>query len=251
MVDLADVLRDRPYTQQMTGLVTAVSTGSTATATTVTVDTGGQIAAGVRCLTGTAPVVGDVVLLLISDRRLYVMGKLSHPTTPPPLPPPLPEDTTGTSVFPAVSAGTYLDGVRRVDRTDVIQGPDPQTGKTNVGVWRYGGIPAGTLAGATVTAAALWLTRWPPTPAADVTAGLVLLDAAEPPVVLDSTPVPGIDGAYAGWVDVPVDWAADLIDPALPAAALGVSTPDPAHYAAFASLTADPQSGALSITWSR
>jgi hypothetical protein len=255
MADLADVLRPRPYTQQLTGIVTAVAAGTAATLTTATVDTGGGVCRAVPCLAGTTPAVGDVVLLLAADRRLYVVGRLSHPAAPAPLPPTPPADTTGTAVFPAVTAGTYLAGVWRTDRTDVVQGPDPDTGEPNAGVWRYGGIPAGTLAGATVLAVEIFLVRWPPAPAADVTVGLILHDqpahTGTPPAVLDTATVPGVGGAYAAWVPLPTDWATDIIDPASPAAGIGVQTVGPADLAAFASLTADPQSGALSIVWSR
>jgi hypothetical protein len=254
MVDLANVLRPRPFAQQTTGIVTTYTTGAAGVATRVDVEMGGGVLTDVACVDGYLPEVGDVVLLHIADRRAYVAGKLSHPTVVDPLPPTPPLDTTGTVVFPATAAGTYTDGTWRTDRTDVVQGPDPGSGAAHVGVWCYSDIPAGTLAGATVIEARVWLRRWPNTPAPTVTAGLDLHDLpvpGPPPTALDHTAVPGVDAGFAAWVEVPTDWVTDIIDPASPARGLGVSTPDPADYAAFASLHADPQSGALSITWSR
>lgn len=254
MADLAALLRARPFAQQMTGLVTAVTAGAATTAATITVNAGGGPCAGVPCLAGYTPAVGDCALLLIVDRRMYALGKFSTPAAPDPLPPLPPDDAVGTTVFPATAAGTYLDGVWRADRTDVIQGPEPADGRANTGVWCYADVPAGTLSGAVVSSARVWLRRWPVTAGADVTVGLVLHNLPAPgaaPTVLDTAAVPGIGPAHAGWVDVPTGWAADIANPASPARGIGVATADPAHYATFASLLADAQTGALSIVWSR
>jgi hypothetical protein len=253
VVDLANLLRPRPFAQQLTGLVTAVTAGTAGTPARATVDVGGGVVTSVACLSTVAPAVGDCVLLQVADRRMFVVGKLSHPTSPAPLPPAPGGDTAGTTVFPATAAGTYLAGVWRTDRTDVIQGPEAG-GQANVGVWCYADIPAGTLAGATVTAGQVWLRRWPNTPAATVTAGLILHELAAPgapPTVLDTAAVPALPAGWAGWVDLPTGWVADIVNPASSARGVGVSVAAAADYATFASLIADAQSGALSITWSR
>jgi hypothetical protein len=253
MPDPADELRPRPFTQQLTGVVTAVDTAHTPKLATV--DTGGGIAHAVACTTGFTPAVGDVLLLLVSDRRMYAVGKLSHPAIPTPLPPTPPPPAAGTTVFPAVAAGTYLDGALRADRTDVVQGPEPISGDLNTGVWTYAGIPAATLPGLTVTAAAVYLTRWPVAPSPPITAGLVLHDGADlpttTPTILDTAPAPGIAAGQPVWVDIDPTWAEDILDPASAAAGIGVHTVNPADYAAFASPYNDAQSGALSITWTR
>lgn len=252
MTDLAALLRPRPWTQQTTGVVLAVRAGTATTATTVDVNIGGQVCTQVPCLAGVDPVSGDVALLLASDRRVYVIGTLCRPLDPPDPPTPPPQATTGTTVFPAVAAGTYLDLVWRTDRTDVIQGPETD-GAMNMGVWTYAGIPAGTLAGRTVTSARVWVHRWPPA-GAPVDIGLCLHDqarapSAPPPTILDTATLVGVPPGWAGWVLLDPTWAADIIDPGSPVQGIGVHTADPADYAALASTYTDAQSGALSITW--
>lgn len=144
------------------GTVTAVG------ATTVTVTVPGNGSVTMPFLTSyTSPTVGDVVSISWHGtvRRGVVRGKLStSPTTaekPAPKPnPPLPQPRTGTTTFPARSAGTYRSGTWRPDANgDVIQGTAPGYPGANEGAWFYHGAIKQTLAGATVTAASIYLGR--------------------------------------------------------------------------------------------
>jgi hypothetical protein len=251
--DLATLLRRRPAVRYLSATVTAVAApGGGAVALDLSVY--GQACTGVPALAGPAYAIGDVVTLAVADRRAYVLGRLSHPAALTPIDPPAPGQVGGAVTFAAVAAGTYLDGALRADRTDVCQGPDPADGAANLGAWCYAGIPAATLADATVTAGRLWLRRTSPLgPPPGVTAGLVLHDhptlTGDAPTVIDTAAYPGVGSAYGTWVDLPAGWAAELADPAAPAAGVGVATADPAEFAAFAALAADGATGALRIEY--
>ena len=246
-LDLASVLRRPRSTEARTALVTGVSSG----VVTVNLD-GGTVTVG--HLAAYTPAVGDVVLILSTAAGTwYALGKLGATSDPgPPAPPDAP--TSGRATFPALAAASYLDGSRRRDRADVLQGPDPSGTGTNSGAWVYGTAITGTLSGATATDARLWVRRLsggasgPVTVYAYTHAAPEITDAS--PAILDGpTAIGSLAAGQAEWLPLPAPWAQALADGTAYGVGLAAPTSDPAYLAA-AGLATDPQSGALDIDWS-
>jgi hypothetical protein len=249
---LAEILRRRPFAQPLFGVVTAVTAPATTAATgTATITLYGE-SNTVPCMASYTPAVGDVALVLVADRRLVAIGRMSTGPTHPDIPVAPVAPTAGTLTVAAVDAGTYQAGRLRTDRTDVLQGTDG-TGP-NVGAYVYGTTLAGTLAGLTLAAGRVWIDRRM-TGSPDPQPLTLYLHAwtdlpAGPPTALDSyipaTPVPiGVPG----WVALPAAWLALLAD----GTAAGVGIGDAAGTApllALASLSQSGQSGTIQVDWS-
>lgn len=253
---LPEVLRARPFAEPLYGTVTAVAaSGGVGATTTATVNLYGRPNT-VACIAGYAPTVGDIALVLVADRRMVAIGRMStattgHPVIPAPPDPP----ATGTLTVAAVAAGTYQAGKLRADRTDVLQGTDGQG--NNQGAWVYGSTIAGTLAGLTALAGRVWIDRRPGGPS-DTEALAMYLHAAQvmpttPPPILATYPAPApVVPIAAQWIDLPAAWVAQLA--AGTAYGLGIgdasaSTQPP--FLVLASLAASGQSGTIQIDWSR
>lgn len=145
-----------------TGTV-AASPGKSASTLTITV-AGLPTGKEMPWVSSYTPVVSDKIAILWrgGEDSGLVLGKVgnAYANNPAPAPPPTapPTVTTGRAVFTATNCGTYRDGVWRTDTDDVVQGTYPGYGP-NQGVWFYSGQPHSTLAGATVTAAEIFLGR--------------------------------------------------------------------------------------------
>lgn len=248
--DLAGVLAQPDQGARLTtGIVTALPGGSF-----VTVNSAGQTRTIRRSLQYAAPAVGDVVLIATTgDGRTYAILALATGTSPVVPPAPSPPPATGSVTFPAAAAGTYRGGAVRTDRSDVLQG-DPDAGGLNQGAWFYGTAPAATLAGATITAAKVYLDRRPGGIPGPVPIGLYLHNqtsppAATPPRAAGPLTVTSLQIGEVRWVDLPAGWGQQIADGT--AAGLGIYTVTASAYAALASLTQSGSTGALRMDWSR
>lgn len=249
---LAEILRHRPFAQPLFGVVTAVTAPATPADTgTATVTLYGESNV-VPCMASYTPTVGDVALVLVADRRLVAIGRMSTGPTHPVIPAPPVTPPTGTLTVAAVAAGTYQGGRLRTDRTDVLQGTDG-TGP-NVGAYVYGTTLAGTLAGLTLTAGRVWIDRRmtgspDPQPLTLYLHAWTDLPAGPPAQLASYVPATPVPIGVPGWVALPAAWLPLLAD----ASAAGVGIGDTAGTApllALASLAQSGQSGAIQIDWS-
>ena len=251
---LPEILRTRPFAEPLYGIVTAVTPPANAGVTgTATITLYGRPNT-VPCMAGYVPTVGDVALMIVADRRIIAIGRMSTGATHPaiPLPPPMP--AAGTLTVAAVAAGTYQAGALRADRTDVLQGTDP--GGPNQGVYVYGDTLAGTLPGLTLGEGRVWIDRRTTgvPDALPVTLNLHAAQAlpAAPPAII-ATYVPTAQAAVGvpAWVTLPPAWVAQLA--AGTAAGIGIGNPAAGTappLLALASLAQSGQSGAIQVDWS-
>jgi len=249
-VDLATVLAQPDRGAQLaTAIVTAVPSSIT-----VTVNLGGVLVTIPRANEYTAPAVGDVALVATTNLgKAYALGRLATATAPVPPPAPPPAPTTGTITFPAQTAGTYRGGAWRTDRSQVLSGDWSGTG-INQGAWFYGTAPAGTLAGATITAANVFIDRRAGGFNAAQQIRLYLHNAstrpgAPPAIVAGPQSIASMVVGAAGWRPVPLAWAAQIA--AGTARGLGIYTATADPYVVLASLAENGQSGALQLAWQK
>lgn len=252
---LPEVLRARPFAELQHAVVTAVQPPASGAVTgTCTVNLYGRPNI-IKVVGGYVPAVGDVALVIVGDRRVYAIARMSTGATHPVIPAPPDAPATGTLTVPAVAAGTYQGGRLRTDRTDVLQGADG--GGANQGAWVYGSTIAGTLAGLTVHNGRVWIDRRTggPDPAEPLT---LYLHAAQvmptgPPVILDRYPLPDpVVVQAAVWVDLPAAWVTELATGAAYGLGIGdASASSQPPFMSLASLAASGQSGTVQIDWSR
>lgn len=227
------------------GTVTAVGSGTatvTAAGATLTVKT-----------VGTAPVVGDLLLLDHRPTAVYAIGKVTATTavTPSlptmPLPPPG-QPGQGVQRFPATDTRTAIKNGAwsQKDGRSVIQGT--YGGVSYAGSWFHGTGPA-SLSGKTLSEFKVYLPARLRIGAFDAAATFHLYATADgvpgatDPVRLigphDVTVPPGWAG---GWVNVPLTFAAQVVS----GGGIGIEgTP----YAGFVGRDVDPMSGASEFTW--
>ena len=204
---------------------------------------------------GTAPAVGDRVLLEHRRGMVYVVGKVGTTAAPaPPEPPPAPPappptgPTSGTATFGATDSATARvgSGWNSPSGQTVIQGS--YGGVTYAGSWFYGTAPS-SLGGRTIAGARVYL------------AARRRMGSYNDPVTIHlyahtSTSRPGGDvsrvvgphnvtlppGWGGGWVDIPVSLAAQVVA----GGGLGIAG-NP--YAGLDGRGDNPQSGAVQIDW--
>jgi hypothetical protein len=158
---------------------------------------------------------------------------------------------SGSNVFPATGSGTRRDGTWCGDVDGrVVAGTGP-SGGANTGAWFTSNNPMHELAGATVTAAWIWLAR--DTGAADGPQTVHLYRVTDPdPGDADLTFTADtvdavLDVGDAGWYELPADLAQNLVDDG---GSIAVQAPD-GPYVRLQGLPQSGQAGALKIEWSR
>lgn len=195
--------------------------------------------------------VGDRVVVHRSGSRGYIADAFSSSTvfdTQPPAPTPdLPK--SGTTTIVAVDARTWRsDGGWATNINAVIQGT-VASGVTGTGAWFYGNTPAAALAGATVRAAAVQLSRRTggTSPAS---AHLYLHNSlVRPTGALNAFVLGPIDAPLAvnnpTWVSLPASWGQQIVDHNYGLAISG----EP--MVAVKGLDQDAMSGQLRLDWTR
>lgn len=231
------------------GVVTTVPVGSP----TITVTAAGT-AYPVRFVQTYTPTVADQVYILWpgTDASGLVLGKVGT-TSPPPAPtappPPPGGGSTGTTTFTATGVGTYRSGWRSDDNGDVIQGTAPTYPGANEGAWFYSGQPRGTLAGATVTAAEIWLGRADGGVFASQTANLQRVGNDTRPggalTFTGSATGVGLAVGQTGWFSIPTSLAQSLVDSG---GSIGIRN---SPYMRMYGLSKSGSAGALRISWRR
>lgn len=231
------------------GVVTTVPVGSP----TITVTAAGT-AYPVRFLSTYTPVAADQVYIHWpgTDASGLVLGKVGTTAAPPaPTAPPPPPGagSTGTTTFAATGVGTYRSGWRTDDNGDVIQGVAPGYAGNNEGAWFYSGHVRGTLAGATVTGAEIWLGRTSGGVFGSQTANLYrVTNDTRPTGALTfsggSTGV-GLAVGQSGWVSLPTSLAQSLVDSG---GSIGIKG---SPYMRLYGLSQSGSAGALRISWRR
>lgn len=227
------------------GTVTAVGAGS------ATVTAGG-VSFTVKTV-GTAPVVGDLLLLEHRSSAIYAIGKVTAttPVTPSlptlPLPPPG-QPGAGTMRFPTTDTRTAIayGAWSAKDGRSVIQGA--YNGLNYAGTWFYGTGPS-TLTGKTLTDFKVYLPPRLRIGAFDVAATFHLYatygavpSTEDPPRIVGPHDITVPPGWAGGWVNVPLTFAAQVIA----GGGIGIEgTP----YAGFVGRDVDPMSGASEFTW--
>ncbi|WP_188043660.1 hypothetical protein [Changpingibacter yushuensis] len=232
-----------------TGVVTAVPSGSATI--TVTAEWLGSI----DCVfVGSAPAVGDTVMLLWQGGQAVCVGKRT--TT---------ESTSGTSQSTGSTAGgrgSASSGVTQVRATDsatwtagynwnsyfgraVYQGTWGSTGPS-YGCFFYGRGAAG-LSSRTVTGLRVWL--GPRKRAGYYTSAVQVVfslhglrSKSGTPSLTGAQSVSVPAGFLGGWCSLPASWGDDL------AGGAGIAISGPG-YAGFAGVGESPQSGLLEFTW--
>lgn len=231
------------------GVVASVPVGSS----TIVVTAAG-VNYSVRFVHTYTPAVSDQVYILWpgTDAAGLVLGKVgTTPAPPPPTAPPPPPGagSTGTTTFQATHVGTWRSGWRNDDNGDVIQGVAPGYPGDNEGAWFYSGQIRGTLGGATVTGAEIWLGRTNGGVFASQTANLYrVTNDTRPAGALTfsgtSTGV-GLAVGQAGWVTLPTSLAQSLVDSG---GSIGIKG---SPYMRLYGLSQSGSAGALRISWRR
>lgn len=201
-------------------------------------------------MTDYVPVVADVVSVSWSTHGGLVLGKRGAVTQgSAPVAQPA-QGVSDTTTYPSIDAGSFRGGKWRTDSGDVVQGDWGGWGQ-NAGAWFYGGSLQSQLAGATVTAAAIYLPRQRGGVTASQTVHLWRHTSDTRP----SGDVARVEGPFdvpspptnaAAWVDVPAVLVQHLIDGG--PGGIGIAA-DP--YVVLADRTSDPMTGALRIAWRR
>lgn len=245
--------------QAATRRLPAEATVTASDTTTVTVlDTTGVTYTG-RFLASYVPQVDDLVALLWSpDGGLVVLGEYGDlmQAAPPPVvdpftpPPPFTPgvSSTGTTTFPAVQSSSFRNGAWRGDTNNVAQDDYGGWG-TNNGAWFYGTGPTDRLAGATITALSIRISRRPGGDYAAQTAHLYKHDSRTRPggdVGRSAGPVDvSIGIGETTWVDLPPDWGQSIVNGG---GGIGITGPP---YVVLTGVPDDPESGLLSMDWTR
>ena len=236
-------------TRPMTASVSSVPVGSPTI--TVTDDDGNDYAA--TYLSSYTPALGDTVALTWAAGMPTALGVVTVGADPGPIAstvdPPPSAPTTGTSTYAATDSATWTGTAWGWQGTgDVFQGDGG--GGPLTGAWFYGGSP-GELAGRTVTAVRFSLgpRTGAGTPSAPVTVNLYTHTSSGRPtgnVALGtaSTTVTAQPWQSGTVYTLPTSFAADLLNGGGIAITGGT-------YAGFAGRTSQPDSGLLSIDWSR
>jgi hypothetical protein len=207
---------------------------------------------------GTAPSIGTLVGLIWQGSTVMLLpGTLASPSTEvppdpevPAAPPATPE--TGTLLVAASGSGTWRTGSWGwASSADVLQGGSPYVSQDSRGGWWYGDA-ARVLAGRTITAARLRLGARLRIGGYNAAAAIHLYrtsDSSRPGAdftrVAGPTDVTRASGAGAGWVDLPTGWGQALVDTSGGIAISG------SPYAGIAGVGSDPESGQLSLDWTR
>lgn len=204
---------------------------------------------------GSAPAVGDRVLLEHRRSMVYVVGKVGTtaapaPPTPPPAPPAPPPTgpTTGTATFGATDSATARvgSGWNSPSGQTVIQGT--YAGVSYAGAWFYGTAPA-SLAGRTIAGARVYL------PArrrmGDYNSAATIRLYAHTSASRSAGDVSRVIGPHditlpagwgGGWVAIPASLAAQVVA----GGGLGIAG---SPYAGLDGRGDNPQSGAVQIDW--
>lgn len=231
------------------GTVTTVPVGSP----TIEVTAAGQTH-DLPFLSTYTPTVSDQVYLLWPGTAAagLVLGEVgTTPAPPPPTAPPPPPGggSTGKTLFVATGVGTYRSGWRSDDNGDVIQGTAPTFAGANEGAWFYSGHIRGTLAGATVTAAEIWLGRAEAGVYASQTANLQRVTSDTKPggalTFTGSASGVGLAAGQTGWFSIPTSLAQSLVDSG---GSIGIKG---APYMRMYGLSKSGSAGALRISWRR
>lgn len=227
------------------GTVTAVGSGSatvTAGGTSFTVKT-----------VGTAPVVGDLLLLEHRQAAIYAIGKVTATTAPTPvipvtpLPPPA-QAGSGVDRFPSTDSRTAVaySAWSAKDGRNVIQGS--YAGFAYAGSWFHGTGPA-SLTGKTISGFRVYLPARLRIGAFDAAATFHLYatnatEAGEtdPARVVGPFDVSIPPGWAGDWVTVPNTFATQIIA----GGGLGI---EGNPFAGFVGRDVDPMSGACEFTW--
>lgn len=241
------------YTRPITGTVASTPANSYTIVVTTAI---GAVSA--QFPASYTPTVGDSVLIVWAGSVPIVLGKWGKIGTPGSAPaapgrpstpaPPSPIPTAGTKTFHAVASGTRRGGVWRADTAgNVIQGTAPSGGSANTGAWFYGGQPRATLAGATVTAAWVWLQRVEGGTAGPLTVHLYRVTddrrpAGDPTFTTTTNDVP-LDIGQSGWWPIDTSFGQALVNSG---GSVGVQgTP----YVRLAGLGNTGAAGALRLQW--
>lgn len=201
------------------------------------------------------PAVSDLVQILWRGtlQSGLILGEVGDadvvlpPSSPPTAPPSGP--SSGTTTFTATGVGTYRSGWRNDDNGDVIQGTAPGYPGANEGAWFYSGHIRGTLGGATVTGAEIWLGRGEGGVFASQTANLqrVAHDTRPGGAMTFTGSVTGVGLAVgqSGWLAIPTALAQSLVDSG---GSIGVKG---SPYMRLHGLSRSGSAGALRISWRR
>lgn len=203
---------------------------------------------------GTAPAVGDLVLLEHRAAAVYVIGKIGStaapPTTIPPAPPTAPPTgpTSGTHSVSAIDSGTHVIGSGWSTNfgQDVVQGT--YGGRVNSGAWFYGTSPA-AIAGRPLTGARMFLPARRHMGDYNAPATIHLWahtsttrPGGEPARTAGPHDITIPAGWGGGWVAIPTSLAAVIV------AGGGLAIVG-APYAGLIGRGGDPQSGAVQLDW--
>jgi hypothetical protein len=202
-------------------------------------------------ISGSAPAVGDVVLVLRAGSAGWVLGAFgTQPGAPvAPKPPDPPQGTAGSNTFLPNFTGTYRGGWRG-DTSDLYQGDWTSRG-INTGAGFYG-FQAKGLGNATANAVSVHITRGEGGTGAAQAPTLVLLGPAgpsAPPQVLASQAGPALSIGQGADVTLPNSWGQQLI--AATADGVGIYVNSASPYVQVKGRNADAASMALRIDWSR
>jgi len=243
--DFSDVRSDQSGSGALLGMATAA-----ASASTVTVDVGGQV---ITCgtLRGITIAQYDPVLVIRVGSRWIVIGRIANATPgsgnasdDSPV-----ASTAGTAVFAPVETRSWR-GSWRTDTTSVYQGEYSYGNHT--GCAFYGGAPR-ALAGATVTSAAVYVKRLAAgTYAAQTTTLRKITESTRPagaPTVSDSATGPSLAVGAEASVVIPTAWAQALVDGTI--GGLGIYEADGSPYVRLAGLGEFSPAWTMTINWSR
>lgn len=210
----------------------------------------------VQCARDLTVAAGDVVVVATAGTRRVAIARCfpAAPAVPeiPPIPPaPKPAVVTGRLVVPAVYTGSYRSGWR-TDTTDVVQGS--YGGYPNsTGAAFYGSKPR-TLAGATVTAANLRISRTTGGAyAAQSTTMRLITQATKPggaPTLTSSSSGPSLKvGSTDTSFTIPDAWAQAMVDGT--AGGIGFFDASGSPYVRFTGRGGASSAFTLTIDWRR
>lgn len=241
------------------GIVAATPTDSAVVSVTTEV---GDIDCG--WCDGYSPTAADPVWIVWLGSTPVVLGKQGttgtpptpspSPTPPPPTPPP-PKITTGTASFAATDCGTFRAGsgwlADSISAGNVMAGEFGSFG-LNDGAWFYAGRVRATLAGATVTAAQIYLGRSQGGVYAAQTVHLYRVTNDRQPggdLTFDATHTHDVALAVGqkGWFAIPNSFAQALVDSG---GSIGIKAPAGPYVRMFG-LAQSGGAGQLKISWRR
>lgn len=201
-------------------------------------------------MSGYTPAVGDAAVMLRSRGLLILIGRVATGVTPPAA---VPDVSTGTTEFPATYSFSWRNGSDFNYRTDVRQGAQDTAGAWS-GAWFYQGTPGASLYGATVTGCRIKVKRQTGGSTGAQAAHLFQSSTGSWPIA-DLTAPPTTSGAATDvtlsvdesvWVTLPVSVGQALVDVD---AGVMIAGTDP--MVILTGTDTDPESGLLSIDWTR